>query len=96
MRKREGVSAEGRPSGPAMVAAQSEGWNVLDSLYFSVTTLTTVGLGDLTPTNDSSKIFTIIYILVGLGVLVAFVTAMGEKLLRAERDKHADRGAGSS
>jgi hypothetical protein len=30
--------------------------------------------GDLTPTSDFSRIFTIIYIFIGLGVLVAFLS----------------------
>lgn len=55
-----------------------EPWNVLDSLYFSVTTLTTVGLGDLAPTTDIGKVFTIVYLLVGIGVLVAFLTKVAQ------------------
>ena len=43
-----------------------EGWNLLDSLYFSVVTLTTIGYGDLSPSTAASKIFTIFYIFVGL------------------------------
>lgn len=54
----------------------NEGWGLLDSLYFSVTTLTTVGYGDLVPTNDMSKLFTLIYILVGVGILLGFVNAV--------------------
>ncbi|WP_308367397.1 MULTISPECIES: potassium channel family protein [unclassified Microbulbifer] len=50
-----------------------ENWSVLDALYFSVVTLTTVGFGDLTPTRPISKAFTIIYILVGVGLLTAFI-----------------------
>ena len=49
---------------------------MLDSLYFSVTTLTTVGYGDLVPTNDTSKLFTLIYILAGVGILLGFVNAV--------------------
>ena len=50
-----------------------EGWSWLDSLYFSVITLTTVGYGDFSPQTAVGKIFTIIYIILGLGVLSSFL-----------------------
>ena len=53
-----------------------EGWSVVDALYFSVVTLATVGFGDLHPTTDTSKLFTVAYILSGLGVIAAFVTEL--------------------
>jgi hypothetical protein len=53
-----------------------EGWSVLDSAYFSVITLATVGFGDLHPTTDAAKAFTIVYVLVGLGILAAFITEL--------------------
>ena len=40
-----------------------EDWTIIQALYFSVVTLTTVGYGDLTPTSAGTQIFTIIYIL---------------------------------
>ena len=51
-----------------------EGWSPLDALYFSVVTLATVGFGDYTPTTDLAKMFTIGYILVGVGILAGFVS----------------------
>mmetsp|Transcript_241 Transcript_241/g.378 ORF Transcript_241/g.378 Transcript_241/m.378 type:complete len:492 (-) Transcript_241:1083-2558(-) len=44
----------------------------LDALYFIVVSLTTVGFGDITPTNDKTKIFLCVYILLSLP-LVAFM-----------------------
>jgi hypothetical protein len=51
-----------------------EGWSIINSLYFSVVTLATVGFGDLHPTSDVAKLFTVIYILFGLGVIAAFIS----------------------
>ncbi|MBS3109057.1 two pore domain potassium channel family protein [Candidatus Woesearchaeota archaeon] len=55
----------------------AEGWRWLDAFYFSATTLTTVGFGDLHPTTDISKIFTVFYILFGVGVLLYSLTLFG-------------------
>lgn len=50
-----------------------EGWSVVDSLYFSVVTLTTIGYGDFTPQTDAGKIFTIVYIVLGIGMILSFI-----------------------
>jgi len=53
-----------------------EGWSPLDALYFSVVTLATVGFGDLHPTTDPAKLFTVVYILSGLGIIAAFISEL--------------------
>lgn len=53
-----------------------EGWSWLDALYFSFITLTTVGFGDFAPQTDAGKIFTIFYIIVGIGIILAFVNTI--------------------
>lgn len=51
----------------------AEHWSLFNSLYFSVTTLTTVGFGDFVPHSAFGKAFTIIYIFVGIGIILGFV-----------------------
>lgn len=55
----------------------------LDSLYFSVITLTTVGYGDFSPTTNAGKVFTMVFVLVGIGIFVALVTEIGAHLIAA-------------
>jgi Ion channel len=56
-----------------------EDWNPLDALYFSVTTLTTVGLGDLAPKTAPGKLFTVLYIFVGLGIVGGFINTLARE-----------------
>lgn len=58
-----------------------EGWHWVDALYFSATTLSTVGFGDLSPETDFGKLFTVIYIFVGVGVFVALFAQFAKALL---------------
>ncbi len=53
-----------------------EGWSIIDSFYFSVVTLTTVGYGDFTPQTDAGKLFTIFYIVIGIGIIFAFLNTV--------------------
>ena len=62
-----------------------EGWGALDSLYFSVSTLATIGYGDLHPTTPLSKVFTMVYIVLGVGVFVAFITKVTSYETRRRR-----------
>jgi voltage-gated potassium channel len=67
-----------------------EGWSIVDALYFSVTTLTTVGLGDLAPTTTVGKLFTVIYIFAGLSLVLGFIEIVAKETIRSRM-----RGQGS-
>lgn len=54
-----------------------EGWSWLDSAYFSVVALTTVGDANLGPTTGLSKIFTMFFSLAGIGLVLAFLSRLG-------------------
>jgi voltage-gated potassium channel len=59
-----------------------EDWSVVDAFYFnSVTTLTTVGLGDLAPTTTMGKLFTVVYIFAGLGIILGFIDTVAKETL---------------
>lgn len=79
-----------------------EGWSFVDSLYFSVVTLATVGYGDIHPVTDLGKLFTVLYILMGVGVLVVFASRVVNVMVteRSERhrrqDGHEDESSGDA
>jgi voltage-gated potassium channel len=54
-----------------------EKWSWLVSFYFSVCTLTTVGYGDYYPTTDAARLFTALYVLVGVTVAFGAFSLIG-------------------
>ena len=70
-----------------------EDWTIVEALYFSVVTLTTVGYGDLHPTSAGTEIFTILYILTGIGVFVALLASVAQQYIaqKAERNSARER-----
>jgi len=69
-----------------------EDWSLVDSLYFSVITLTTVGYGDLAPTTNGTKVFTIFYVLTGLGILVALLSQVASHAADVRVEKKQQKG----
>jgi hypothetical protein len=85
-----------------------EHWSFVDALYFSVTTLTTVGFGNPAPSTDLGKLFTVFFVLSGVGMFLAVINAVGKAAVRAQLDSpkftakvrrktgQADDGSGES
>jgi hydrogenase/urease accessory protein HupE len=54
----------------------AEGWSWLDSAYFSVVSMTTVGDANMAPSSGLSKVFTMVYSIAGIGLMLAFVSRL--------------------
>jgi voltage-gated potassium channel len=61
-----------------------EGWSILDSLYVAAQTVTTVGYGDLTPATRNGRIFSTIFMLAGVGVVLYALTATVHAIVQSE------------
>lgn len=59
-------------------------WTILDSLYFTLVLLTTIGYGDMTPSSPVSKIFASLFALGGIVVLGLALGVVGSQLVQAE------------
>ena len=78
-----------------VVYSLGEGWNVVDGFYFAVCTLTTSSIADpnLTLTHDTLKIFTTLYVLTGIGILVELARRLGVGYVKERQEHHAARHA---
>lgn len=59
----------------------------IEALYFTVTTISTVGYGDIVPVTDLGRVFTIVLIISGLSIFLSAVTVLSSDFLstRVER-----------
>ena len=64
-----------------------EGFGLVDALYQAVTTITTVGFQEVHPLDTSGRLFTIVYILGGVGLLFYTATAVVETVVVGELAK---------
>ena len=66
-----------------------EKWSWVDSLYFTVITLATVGYGDLTPTTPVGKLVAVIFVIAGVGIFLAFLDKVMERRVE-QREKRLE------
>lgn len=66
-----------------------EGWSWLDSYFFTVVTLSTVGYGNLVPVTAAGKIGTTVFIIVGLGIFAVAIQQIGAFAMR-KREEHTE------
>jgi voltage-gated potassium channel len=61
-----------------------EGWSILDSLYVTAQTVTTVGFGDLTPRTPLGRAFAAIFMMVSVGVVLYALTTTVQAIVHSE------------
>lgn len=64
------------------LSERSQGWSYFEALYFTYTSLTTIGYGDFFPTSNFGNVFFVFWSLLAVPVLTSLVTVMGELGLR--------------
>ena len=64
-----------------------EGWSWIDSYFFTVVTLSTVGYGNLVPATVLGKIGTTVFIFTGLGIFALAIQQFGHFAFLKRRKK---------
>lgn len=70
-----------------------EDWSWVDSFYFSSVAVSTVGFGDLAPSTDASKLFTVLYIFSGITIITVWLNM---RLKRRATHMQKNRGLASA
>jgi voltage-gated potassium channel len=70
--------------GGAAFAAVEDGWSTWDGVWWAVTTMTTVGYGDISPETDAGRVLGIAVMLVGIGFVALLTGAVAERFLKQE------------
>lgn len=70
-----------------------EKWNWINSFYFTVITISTVGYGDFSPQTNAGKLFTMPFIFIGVGLFVAvanaFLRQRGKKVVARRKARRS-------
>jgi dipeptide/tripeptide permease len=69
-----------------------EDWSVIQALYFTVITLTTIGYGDLHPTTEFSRVFTIFFVLAGVSTLLGFLNFILGRTVKEQVERRQQKG----
>ena len=56
--------------------------SMLDAVWWTVATVTTVGYGDVVPVTETGKIVAIFYMFFGIGVLALFISVLGTQFYK--------------
>jgi|SRR5688572_5163012 len=61
-----------------------EGWSIVDSLYLTAQTVTTVGFGDLAPRTLYGRVFASVFMLLSVGIVLYALTSTVQSIVQSE------------
>lgn len=67
-----------------IVFHELEGWSIVDSLYLTAQTVTTVGFGDLAPRTVSGRIFATVFMMLSVGIVLYALTSSVQAIVQSE------------
>ncbi|WP_195575127.1 ion channel [Paenibacillus sp. 1001270B_150601_E10] len=71
-----------------MFYTKVENWTVINAIYFSIVSLIPTSLDTgLSPQTNFGKIFTIIYLIVGVGVMMMLLVMIGKAIIKVTTDR---------
>jgi potassium channel subfamily K len=71
-----------------------EGWSIINSVYFTTISVSTIGYGDLTCSSDSCRGFTVFYVGFGIVLIVGLITSMVISILSSYEERVVEIGRG--
>ncbi|QCR32382.1 potassium channel family protein [Lysinibacillus sp. SGAir0095] len=65
-----------------------EGWAKIDAFYFAVVSLIPTGVDtDLVPSTTGTKLFTVLYLIIGTGLMFALLVNLGRAIIKEDKPK---------
>lgn len=61
-----------------------EGWPLLDSIYMTITTVATVGFGEIHPLSNTARVFTLFLIITGVSVFFYLVGSVAQLMFEGQ------------
>lgn len=68
-----------------------EGWSFFESFYMTVITITTVGYGEVQDLSEAGRFFTVVLIIVGMGIIIYIVGMFAEAMVDLQLRKMLGR-----
>lgn len=62
-----------------------------DGVWWAMTTVTTVGYGDIVPQTNGGRVIAIVVMVVGIGFIALLTAAAAERFLRSEQAERREK-----